>query len=57
MAFCRARSYRQTYLWTFNGLHAARHLYEKQGFKLARSRRGSQWGKEVDEQLFVLGDA
>ena len=57
MAFCQARDYRKVYLWTFDQLHAARHLYEKHGFKLARTQRGSQWGKEVNEQLFTLGDA
>jgi GNAT superfamily N-acetyltransferase len=57
LTFCRAQAYRKVYLWTFDGLHAARHLYEKHGFKLSRTQRGSQWGREVDEQLFVLGDA
>jgi GNAT superfamily N-acetyltransferase len=56
MAFCRARDYRHVYLWTFDELHAARHLYEKHGFKLARTQRGSRWGKEVNEQLFTLGE-
>ncbi|MDO9131933.1 MAG: GNAT family N-acetyltransferase [Hydrogenophaga sp.] len=55
MAFCRARGYRKVYLWTFDELHAARHLYEKHGFALARTQRGSQWGKEVNEQLFTFG--
>ena len=54
LAFCRAQAYRRIYLWTFEGLHAARHLYEKHGFKLSRSQRGAQWGKEVNEQLFTL---
>jgi len=31
------------------------HLYEKHGFALSRTQRGSQWGKEVNEQLFTLG--
>lgn len=57
MAFCKAKAYRKVYLWTFDGLHAARHLYEKHGFRLSRTQRGSQWGKEVDEQLFTLGNA
>lgn len=56
MAFCRAHGHRKVHLWTFDELHAARHLYEKHGFKLARTQRGSQWGKEVNEQLFTLGD-
>lgn len=57
MAFCRASGYQRVYLWTFDELQAARHLYEEQGFRLSRSQRGSQWGKEVNEQLFILGDA
>lgn len=57
LVFCRAQAYRKVYLWTFEGLHAARHLYEKHGFRLTRSQRGSQWGKEVNEQLFMLDDA
>lgn len=52
MAFCDAREYERVYLWTFEGLHAARHLYEKHGFGLAHQQRGSQWGQEVTEQRF-----
>jgi GNAT superfamily N-acetyltransferase len=55
MAFCDARGYDNVYLWTFDGLRAARHLYEKHGFVLRRERRGTQWGKPVDEQLFTRG--
>jgi hypothetical protein len=40
------------YLWTFEGLDAARHLYEKSGFRLALQKRGAQWGAEVNEQRF-----
>jgi GNAT superfamily N-acetyltransferase len=54
LAFCRERSFGKVYLWTFDELHAARHLYETHGFRLARTQRGSQWGKEVNEQLFTL---
>ena len=57
MDFCRNRQYRKVYLWTFDQLHAARHLYEKYGFKLAREQVGKQWGKEVNEQLFVRSEA
>lgn len=49
---CRQRRYERVYLWTFAGLHAARHLYEKHGFRLAEERRGRQWGTEVLEQRF-----
>ena len=54
--FCKMRDYRNVYLWTFDELHAARHLYEKHGFRLASTQRGSQWGKEVNEQRFIWGD-
>jgi GNAT superfamily N-acetyltransferase len=50
--FCRVRKYKRVYLWTFEGLHAARHLYEKHGFRLTWQQRGNQWGSEVDEQRF-----
>jgi GNAT superfamily N-acetyltransferase len=52
--FCRARGYRKVHLWTFAGLNAARHLYEKAGFQLVDERRGAQWGTETTEQRFEL---
>ena len=54
IGFCRNRDFRKIYLWTFDGLHAARHLYEKNGFRLVEARSGSQWGTEVKEQRFEL---
>lgn len=41
-----------TYLWTFRGLDAARHLYESSGFKLVEETKGTQWGAPVIEQRF-----
>lgn len=52
--FCRTRGYPRVRLWTFEGLEAARHLYEKQGFRLVRQEPGRQWGAEVNEQMFEL---
>lgn len=54
MQFCRARRYGRVYLWTFEGLDAARHLYEKFGFRLVTQQPGTQWGAEVNEQRFEL---
>jgi GNAT superfamily N-acetyltransferase len=51
------RGYKLTYLWTFSGLGAARHLYENFGFRLDHESPGSQWGKEVLEQRFIRGKA
>ncbi len=52
--FCRNKRYKRVYLWTFEGLSAAKHLYEKNGFKLAKQYKGMQWGIEVNEQRFEL---
>jgi GNAT superfamily N-acetyltransferase len=54
LGLCRENGYRWVYLNTFEGLHAARHLYEKAGFRLVEQRRGVQWGSEVNEQRFEL---
>lgn len=52
--FCQKRQYHHVYLWTFEGLDAARHLYEKFGFRLAEECHGDQWGTLVVEQKFLL---
>lgn len=54
IGFCRRKGYKMIYLWTFEGLNAARYLYEDVGFKLVRQQRGVQWGIEVNEQYFEL---
>ena len=52
--FCRIKGHKRVYLWTFEGLDAARHLYEKSGFKFVEQHRGTHWGTEVNEQRFEL---
>jgi GNAT superfamily N-acetyltransferase len=52
LQFVDAKEFEETQLWTFNGLHAARHLYESNGFKLAEENLGNQWGTEIMEQRF-----
>ena len=52
-AFADDSAFDRTRLWTFKGLDAARHLYEKHGFTLAQETPGRQWGTEVIEQEFV----
>ena len=44
--------FRSVQLWTFQGLDAARRLYESYGFQLEEEWPGAQWGKEVVEQRF-----
>ena len=53
LAFCDREGFVRVELWTFQGLDAARHLYEALGFQLAEERLGRQWGTEVTEQRFV----
>ncbi|HTP94373.1 MAG TPA: GNAT family N-acetyltransferase [Burkholderiales bacterium] len=52
LRFADERGYGSTFLWTFSGLGAARHLYESHGFRLVHEGPGSQWGKVVVEQRF-----
>ncbi|GGX38150.1 MarR family transcriptional regulator [Tateyamaria omphalii] len=52
-AFVDDGGFDRTHLWTFRGLDAARHLYEKHGFALAHETSGEQWGTRVFEQEFV----
>jgi N-acetylglutamate synthase-like GNAT family acetyltransferase len=54
IGFCRQKQYSRVFLWTFQGLNPARHLYEKHGFRLAEETEGKQWGTPVLEQRFVL---
>jgi GNAT superfamily N-acetyltransferase len=41
MDFCRQAGFRRVYLTTFAGLDAARHLYEKHGFRVCREVDGT----------------
>ena len=42
MDFCEQNKYSSVYLWTFQGLGSARHLYEKFGFTLTQEKTGKQ---------------
>ncbi|RQM47718.1 MarR family transcriptional regulator [Paraburkholderia bannensis] len=53
MQFVDDAGFKETYLWTFKGLHAARHLYESFGFGLVSEAEGDQWGTKVTEQRFT----
>ena len=52
MSFCAQKEFKNVYLWTFQGLDLARHLYEKHGFELVKELEGNQWGPTVIEQQF-----
>jgi DNA-binding MarR family transcriptional regulator/ribosomal protein S18 acetylase RimI-like enzyme len=48
--FARAAGYKKITLWTHSILTAARHVYEKAGFKLMRSEKHKSWGKPVTSE-------
>jgi len=50
---CDSNNVAQSYLTTFEGLHAARKLYEAFNFKLIEELDEDQWSGGVKEQLFV----
>jgi len=56
MEFCRQKQFHRVYLTTFAGLHSARHLYEKHGFKLCGETDGHHLtGKDtLTEQVFEI---
>lgn len=52
LSFCRRRKFGTVHLWTFKGLHAARTLYERNGFILVEERPFTGWGPAITEQKF-----
>ncbi|WP_186087504.1 bifunctional helix-turn-helix transcriptional regulator/GNAT family N-acetyltransferase [Burkholderia gladioli] len=53
MRFVDQQGFRETWLSTFKGLDAARHLYESFGFVLSEEHEGTQWGSRTIEQHFT----
>jgi GNAT superfamily N-acetyltransferase len=52
--FCRKKKYPKVFLWTFEGLDAARRLYERENFRLSETQDVDQWGRHIKEQKFEL---
>jgi len=52
--FCRKEGHSKAFLWTFEGLDAARSLYERVGFRLCKEHEVYQWGQNIKEQMFEL---
>ena len=52
--FCRKKKYPKVFLWTFEGLDAARRLYEREDFRLSETHSADQWGRHIKEQKFEL---
>jgi DNA-binding MarR family transcriptional regulator/GNAT superfamily N-acetyltransferase len=54
LRFARGAGYNKVTLWTHSVLTAARHIYEKAGFKLMRSERHKDWGPPVVSEYWDL---
>jgi DNA-binding MarR family transcriptional regulator/GNAT superfamily N-acetyltransferase len=52
--YCKAKGFPEIHLETFEGLDAARHLYEVAGFKLISEEPVTRWSRTFVEQQFVL---
>jgi len=54
IAAARLAGHRGIYLWTIEGLDAARRVYERAGFRMVHEADDDTWGKTVREQRFEL---
>jgi len=52
MTYCIDVGFERVYLWTFEGLEAARHLYEEHGFTLIEEVTRQDWGPKLTYQKF-----
>jgi DNA-binding MarR family transcriptional regulator/GNAT superfamily N-acetyltransferase len=52
--FARGAGYRRITLWTHSVLGAARHIYQKAGFKLTGSEPHQSWGQPVVSEYYDL---
>jgi DNA-binding MarR family transcriptional regulator/GNAT superfamily N-acetyltransferase len=54
ISFARERGYRRITLWTHRVLTAARHIYERAGFRLTSSKARKSWGQDVVAEYWDL---
>ena len=52
--FARSVGYKKITLWTQNILAAARHIYQKAGFRLVEEKANRQFGKDLLSQTWEL---
>jgi ribosomal protein S18 acetylase RimI-like enzyme len=52
--FAQRAGYKKMTLWTHSVLTAARHIYQKAGFKLMRTERHRSWGRPVVSEHWDL---
>ena len=52
--FCKDKQYTKVFLWTFNELHAAIHLYQSFGFERTETKTHLCWGRNLTEERYEL---
>ena len=52
--FAKHAGYRKITLWTNKGLDAARHVYEKAGFRLAAAESHHSFGHDLVSETWTL---
>ncbi len=52
--FARRAGYSKITLWTNSVLNAARHIYQKAGFRLTGTERHKSWGRPVTSEFYDL---
>jgi len=52
--FCKDRHYKKVFLWTFDELHAAIHLYRSFGFERTKTETHLRWGRNLTEACYEL---
>jgi DNA-binding MarR family transcriptional regulator/GNAT superfamily N-acetyltransferase len=54
IGFARAKGYRKLVLWTQSSLAAARHIYARAGFRLAKTQRHRDFGYDLTGEFWEL---
>jgi GNAT superfamily N-acetyltransferase len=54
IAFAREAGYRKLTLWTQNGLHAARRIYQRAAFQLVKESAWHAFGHDLTQQFWDL---
>jgi RimJ/RimL family protein N-acetyltransferase len=52
--FARRAGYKKITLWTHSVLTAARHIYQKAGFRLTGTEQHKSWGQPVTSEFWDL---
>ncbi|NIO03802.1 MAG: GNAT family N-acetyltransferase [Proteobacteria bacterium] len=54
VGFCKGKQYKKVFLWTFDELDAAIHLYRSFGFERREKKTHQRWGRSLTEERYEL---